>query len=219
MDTSGTARWSIAAELVLLALFGFVAVTVLRGNPRRAPVLAIVAVVLIGVPSLLQHAVPAVGRALERDPSATLAHGQWWRPVTALLAQDGGLVAAVFTLLVVASVVLVAEQAWGPGRTLIAFLGTSVVLNLVALAWGARGGGSSFATDGTILALAVRTALTRSEPPLRVIAVVMVVIGAALAVAGDAHGVAMLVGAAIGLLIAVPELARRRSAPAPTGAH
>ena len=215
VDTSGTAWWSIAADLVLLALFGFVAVMVLRGRPRRAPALAVVAVLVIGIPSLLQFAVPAVGRVLERDPGRTWEHAEWWRPVTALLAQDGGLVAALFNLVVVAYVVLVAEQAWARGRTLLAFLGTSVVVNLIALAWGGHGGGSSFAVDGTMLALAVRTALTRPDAAIRVIAVVMTAIGAGLAIAGDAHGLAMLVGAAIGILITAFELARRRLGRSP----
>jgi membrane associated rhomboid family serine protease len=209
VDTSGTAWWSIAGDLVLLALFGFIAITALRGRPRRAPVLAVIAVLVIGIPSLLQFAVPAVGRALERDPGRTLGHGEWWRPVTALLAQDGGLVAAVFNLVVVAYVVVVAEQAWGRGRTLLAFLGTSVAVNLVALAWGAHGGGSSFAVDGSMLALAVRTAFTRSDPAIRVIAAVMTAIGVGLAIAGDAHGLAMLVGAGIGVLITAFERAAR----------
>ena len=86
MDTSGTAWWSIAADLVLLATFGFVAVQLLRGarSPRPVPWLTVAAVLVIGVPSLLQFAIPALGRALERDPSATLGyHGflsRWrWR--------------------------------------------------------------------------------------------------------------------------------------------
>jgi len=211
VDTSGTAWWSVAAALALLTLFGFVAMAVLRGRPRRAPVLAVVAVVVIGVPSLLQFAAPAVGRVLERDPAATLTQGEWWRPLTALLAQDGGLVAAVFNLVVVAYVVLVAEQAWGRIRTLLAFLGTSVLVNLVALAWHTHGGGSSFAVDGTMLALTIRTALTGTRPAVRAIGGVMLAIGAALTIAGDAHGLAMLVGAGIGILIGGFELGRRRS--------
>lgn len=205
MDTSGAAWWSIAADLVLLALFGLVAVAALRGRTRRAPVLAVVAVIVVGIPSLLQFAVPVVGRALERDPVATLTQGEWWRPLTALLAQDGGPVAAVFNLIVVAGVVFVAEQAWGRVRTLIAFLGTSVVINVVALAWGTRGGGSSFAVDGLMVALTVRTALTRPAAAVRAIAAVMAAIGVVLALLGDAHGLAMLVGVVIGAAAAATD--------------
>lgn len=38
MDTSGTAPWSITADLLLLASFGFVAVRLLRSGPRPRPV-------------------------------------------------------------------------------------------------------------------------------------------------------------------------------------
>jgi hypothetical protein len=212
MDTSGTAWWSIAADLVLLATFGFVAVQLLRGarSPRPVPWLTVAAVLVIGVPSLLQFAIPALGRALERDPSATLGHGEWWRPVTALLAQDGGIVAAAFNLIVVAAVVLVGEWSWGRARTLLAFVGASLVLNLIALTWAGRGGGSSFASDGLIVALTAHAALTRPIAPVRAIGGLQLVIGVVLVVLNDAHGLAMLVGAVLGLLIALPRVAARR---------
>jgi hypothetical protein len=217
MDTSGTSGWSIGADLLLLALFGFVAVQLLRGRPRRAPVLVVVAVIVIGVPSLLQFAVPAVGRALERDTPMTLAHGEWWRPFTALLAQDGGPVAAVFNLIVVAFVVFVGERSWGRLRTAVAFLVPAIVLNLIALAWVSHGGGSSFAADGLMVGLTMWAALTRRLVPVRVIAVVQLAIGAGLVVLNDAHGLAMLVGAAIGLLIgAVDRSAGRIMDASPT---
>lgn len=218
MDTSGTAPWSIAADLVLLALFGFVAVQLLRGtrSPRAVPWLTIAAVLVVGPPSLLQYAIPGLGHALERDPAATLGHGEWWRPVTSLLAQDGGLVAAAFNLIIVAAVVLVGEWGWGRVRTFIAFLGTSLLLNLIALSWSDHGGGSSFASDGLMVALTVFAALTRGIGPVRVIAVVQTVIGVVLVVLNDAHGLAMLVGAGIGVLIALPVLASARRGTAPT---
>ncbi|GAA2091451.1 hypothetical protein GCM10009840_33400 [Pseudolysinimonas kribbensis] len=212
MDTSGTAPWSIAADLVLLALFGFVAVQLLRTarRPRPRPWLAIAAVIVVGAPSLLQYAIPGLGRALERDPTATLAHAEWWRPVTALLAQDGGLVAAAFNLVIVGAVVLVGEWSWGRARTLVAFLATSLVLNLIALTWTSRGGGSSFASDGLMVALTAHTALTRPVAPVRVIGAVQLVIAVVLVALNDAHGLAMLVGAALGVLLALPDIAPRR---------
>lgn len=212
MDTSGTALWSIAADLLLLASFGFVAVRLLRSGPRPRPVpwLTIAAVAVVGVPSLLQFAIPGLGRVLERDPAATLAHGEWWRPLSALLAQDGGPIAAVFNLVVVGAVVLVGEWSWGRVRTLVAFLGPSLVLNLVALAWATRGGGSSFASDGLIVALTVHAALSRPIASVRAIAVGQLVIGLVLVVLNDAHGLAVLVGAAIGFLFALSAVASGR---------
>jgi hypothetical protein len=210
VDTSGTSAVSITADLVLLALFGFVGVRLLRGRPRSLPVLTFAAVVVVGVPSLLQFAVPAIGAALQRNSVATVSHGEWWRPFTALLAQDGGLIAAVFNLVVVAGVVLVGEWSWGRVRTLVAFLAPTVAVNLAALAWPSRGGGSSFASDGLMLALTAWAALTRDVAPIRVIAVLQLAIGVALTAMGDAHGLAMLVGAVVGIVIALPTLTARR---------
>ena len=217
MDTTGDSPASIAAHLILLVVFGFVAVRLLPGRPRPFPVVTVVAVLVIGIPSLLQFGVPSLGTTLERDPAATLGRGEWWRPLTALLAQDGGVVAAAFNLLVVASVVLVAEWTWGRWRTVVVFLGASVIVNLVALAWGARGGGSSFASDGLMLAVTTWGALGGRIVPLRIVAGLELAIAVALVILDDAHGLAMLVGAGLGAALAI--LGSARSATSGNPAH
>ncbi len=215
MDTSGEGTANIILYLVILVLFSQVAVRLLRASalPRRFPVVALGAVIVIGVPSLLQFAFPAITTALARDPQATLQHGQWWRVLTAMMAQDGGLAGAIFNLVVVAAVTFLGERIWGRWRTVVLFLLPSVVLNLLAVyVWHASGGGSSFASDGLLMSMCGLALLTLRNAIALVCAVATVLIGVALVVfLNDAHGVAVLLGAALGTVFALPRLVGTRA--------
>lgn len=213
VDTSGENLSSIVLFLVVIALYVQVAVRLLdEWRPRRRfPWLAVVLAVLIGVPSLLQFALPGIGSALDRDPDATLQHAQWWRVVSAVAAQDGGLVAAIFNLVVIAVVVALAEPLWGEWRTLVLFFVPSLVLNLLAIIlWRAPGGGSSFASDGLMLSVCGLALVLSTRSSIRLLASVAVVAALVLVVLGDAHGVAMLVGAALGGAAGLVRRRRRR---------
>ena len=213
MDTSGSSAASIVVSLVVLVAFIRVAIgmTLRGGRPRRAPVLAIVLVVVIGIPSIAQYAgVPAIGDALRRDPELTLQLGQWWRVLTAILAQDGGLVAAIFGLVVVAIAITFSSWIQGPWLTLAIFLVCSIVLNLLALGWGAVGGGTSFGSDGVMLSILAIGLVTIRDRVVMIAAVVAIAGGILLVALDDAHGVAILLGAAIGALHGL--LLRRRDA-------
>ncbi len=196
VDTSGESTLSIVLALVVLALFVGVTARPRWGRALRHPWPAVVAVIVIGVPSLGQFAWPRLGEALMRDPDATLHHGQWWRVLTALLAQDGGVVAAIFGLVVVAVVMLIGNAVFGWWLAALLFLGCSVVLNLGALGW-QPGGGTSFASDGLLMAISARLALDGGRAQ-RWAAAVQVSAGVVLIAAGDAHGVALLLGFALG---------------------
>lgn len=197
MDTSGQSTLSIVLDLVVLVAGLQVAIRLPARN-RTFPIVALVATVVIGIPSLLQFAFPAIGDALSRKPALELS-GQWWRVGTALLAQDGGLIGAIFNLLVVAVVVFFAERAWGRWRAVVLFLVPSLVLNLLAVVWNAPGGGSSFASDGALLSMCALGVLTLRRPLVYVCAAIAVAAGLVLIAANDAHGVAMVLGFVLGL--------------------
>ncbi len=211
METSGTGALSVAAQIVLIALFVNVGFRMLPAS-RPFPWLAPVVVVVVGVPSLLQGAFPVITETLARDPHRTVADGEWWRVLTALLAQDGELVAAIFTLVVVALAVTLGTWIWGPWLALALFLAPSIVLNVLAVLWNRPGGGSSFASNGLMLsicALAVVIGTGDARRPsrqatmlVRILGLVALAVGVVLTVAGDAHGVAMLLGFAFGLIAA-----------------
>jgi membrane associated rhomboid family serine protease len=215
VDTSGESTLSIVLDLVVLVAGLQVAVRLPAIN-RRFPIVALVATVVIGIPSLLQFAIPAIGDALARRPALELS-GQWWRVATALLAQDGGLVGAIFNLLVVAVVVFFGERAWGRGRAIVLFLVPSLVLNLVAVVWNASGGGSSFASDGLLLSMCALGVFTLRRPLVYVCAGVALTSGIVLIVANDAHGVAMVLGFALGLAFGYARRAKSQMAESENG--
>lgn len=216
MDTSGTGFASILLYLVVLALFVQIAIRVLPRPlaERRFPWTALGLTLIIGIPSLLQFAWPGIGAALSRHPDATIHHGEWWRVLTAVLAQDGGLVAAIFNLIVVALVTCMSEWIWGSWRTITVFLGTSIVVNLLALTWNAPGGGSSFASDGLLMGIAGFGFLVSANIIVRACAIASTVIAIILVAMGDAHGLAMLIGVAAGVVLGgVRKAIRRHASP------
>lgn len=214
MNTSGDGVANVILYLVVLVLFVQVGIRLLRASslPRRFPIVALAATVVVGVPSLLQFAWPSIATSLARNPELTISHGQWWRVVTALLAQDGGLAGAVFNLLVVAGVTLLGEWIWGRWRTIVLFLLPSIILNLLAVwAWHASGGGSSFASDGLLMSMCGLALVTPADRIAIVCSTAAILIGVALIVfLDDAHGLAILVGAALGVLFALPRIRRGR---------
>jgi hypothetical protein len=212
VNTSGDGLANVLLYIVVLALFVQVALRLVRASalPRRFPIVALVTTFIIGVPSLLQYVWPAIATTLARNPDLTLHAGQWWRVLTALLAQDGGLPGAVFNLIVVAGVTTTGEWVWGRPRMIVLFLAPSIVLNLLAIVfWHATGGGSSFASDGLLMSMCGLTLVTLRDRIAKVCSVAAVLIAISLVVfLNDAHGVAMLLGAALGILFALPRLRR-----------
>ena len=211
MDTTGSTIASIVVALLVLAVFLRSALGMVRqsARPRGFPWLTLVLVVVIGVPSIGQYTgLPAAGDALRREPQLTLHHGEWWRVLTSLLAQDGGLFAAIYSLAVVAVVITLSTWIQGPWLTLAIFVFSSIVLNLLALGWNAVGGGTSFASDGTMLSILAMGLVLARDRVVMICAVIAIAGGILLVVLADAHGIAILLGAVIG---AVHGMLRRRA--------
>ncbi len=210
MDTSGDGVANVILYLVVLVLFTQVGIRLLSASTarRRFPIVAAVLTAAIGVPSLLQFAFPAITSTLARDPDLTLHHGQWWRVLTAVMAQDGGLPGAIFNLAVVAFVATLGEWIWGRWRMLLLFLLPSILLNLLAIIlWNASGGGSSFASDGLLMSMCGLGLVVSRRPVVQFCSLAAIAIGIVLVVLDDAHGLAVLLGAALGILFGLP---RRR---------
>jgi membrane associated rhomboid family serine protease len=145
---------------------------------RRFPLLTAAVFGLTAASNLLQFVVPGLLGHLERSPAGL--HGDWWRTVTALFAQDGGAAGTVSNLAFLILVGVIAEQAVSRPRWLLCYFGAGLVGEFAGYAWQPYGAGNSVAICG--LAGAVAVALwARSELPSFAPAVVLFWCGALLA--------------------------------------
>ena len=123
--------WRVRAGAVLLG--GDMALLV-----RRPPVAAIALWLIVAVPSLVQLPVPALLRALKRDPGQIRQHGQLWRLISSAVVHDGGIAGTAFNLVILAVVAVVAIRVWGAARGLVIFAVGAVGFDLVTTLPGPR---------------------------------------------------------------------------------
>ncbi len=201
---------SLTPFLYILVLYGaFIAGSLqLRASastdtPRQRaaiPFTTIIMVVAIAIPTTLQFVFPAILTTLERDTARFLA-GDWWRIVTALFVQDGGVTGSVFNLVSLLFVGSVAERVWGSRRWLVVFFGCGVLSEIVALAWQPVGAGNSVANFGLAASVAAWCLVSATQLPVRITAAVALLAGVPLLLVKDIHGAATLIGAIVGLVL------------------
>lgn len=164
---------------------------------RRPPWLTLTVFLCTAVPSCLQAAVPAILRDLERTPAGLT--GQWWRSVTSLTVQDGGVLGTLSNLAFLLIIGTIAEQVLTRPRWLALYLVPGLAGEFVAYGWQPTGAGNSVAVCGLSGALAVLMLRDRRcAPPVAAYAQLMWVgclVAAASAIAGG------LIFGATGLLL------------------
>lgn len=213
---------AVTAVLFVLVLCGAVTVgqSSGRGATRRPPIATLAGLVVVGVPTAVQLlAAPSLLSAWERDWPRML-DGQWWRLVTSLTVQDGGLAGALLNLASLAVVGFFAERVWGRRAVVV----IALVSGVGAQFWGAVvqpvGAGNSVAVMGLAAALAVATVPGRSTR-VRAVSIGTSVVGVVLFVVGDLHGGAFVHGAICAVVIVLRRRLRRaraaRRAPSPGG--
>jgi membrane associated rhomboid family serine protease len=177
------------------------------GIPPRRPWATVAALVLVGVPSVVQLVVaPGLLDALGRRP-AELGDGQPWRLVTSLVVQDGGWAGTAFNLGALAVVGAVAERYWGPARWWAVWLVAGIGAQFWGLVVQPYGGGNSVATFGLAASLAL-AALLRGTGRARVAGAVTLLGGLALLALRDVHGGAVVLGAGTALALTVRQRSR-----------
>lgn len=171
-----------------------------RAELRRFPLMTAVVAGVTGAGAVAQAAIPGLLGALQRTPAGL--HGEWWRSVTALVVQDGGMVGAVSNLLFLVLVGAAAEQVLSRPRWLLQYAGTGVAAEFVAYAWQPVGAGNSIAICG--LAGGVAVALWRGDrrPPGWTVPVLLVWCGALLATLAPAALVPGIVAGGLGAALA-----------------
>jgi membrane associated rhomboid family serine protease len=165
------------------------------------PLATVVTAVLVLAGLALQLHFPSLLGRMERNPVG-LAMGEYWRILTPLFFQDGGISGGVFNLMALALVGSTAERQWGYARWSVIYFGCGVLGECLALAWQPIGAGNSIATmslSGSLLSLGWRTPGIAAGRPL---AALGAIIGLGLIAKQDIHGTAVLLGMAVGALLA-----------------
>ena len=156
-------------------------------------------VLVIGLSAIFQLFFPWVRPALERN-ATLVASGEWWRLVTALFVQDGGIAGSIFNLVSLMLVGRVAERMWGSRRWLAIFAVGGILSEVVALAWRPIGAGNSVANFSLAGAVSILCVVRRTTRPAVFAAGIALASFAALLLLRDIHGAAALSGAMTALI-------------------
>jgi len=165
----------------------------------RFPLVTVVVFAVTAAGAVAQAVVPGLLAALERAPAGL--HGEWWRLVTALVVQDGGLFGTVSNLLFLALVGAAAEQVLSRTRWLVQYVGTGLAAELVGYAWQPVGAGNSIAVCGLTGGLAVALWRGADRAPVWTVPVLLVWCGALVATLSPAATVPAIVAAAAGVAL------------------
>src|SRR5512147_2726565 len=140
-------------------------------GPRafRTPQTTLFLLLLIAIPTTLQFFFPVLLPLFERNTARFLS-GEWWRIITPIFFQDGGISGAIFNLVSLALVGFVAEQYWDSRNMLMIFFAGGIVGNLIGLAWQPIGAGNSGANFSLAASMALICLLRRPPRPVQVAA-------------------------------------------------
>jgi membrane associated rhomboid family serine protease len=170
-----------------------------HGKPLRPGVTSWVLVPFVAVPTLVQLLVyPRLYHWLAGIPSLTVHHHEYWRLLTAMTVQDGGWMGAVFNLVTLTFITLVADRMWGWRISLTIFVVAGIVLNLTGVLFGAEVAGNSGATFVLAASLAGAYLAVRRPNGKLWEAVACAAIGVFLAALQNPHGYAIVAGAGVG---------------------
>jgi membrane associated rhomboid family serine protease len=176
---------------------------------QRLPVVTAVVFVVTATTSILGLVIPGMLERWQRTPQGL--HGDWWRILTALLVQDGGVAGTISNLVFLLVLGAMAEQVLGAGRWLVCYFGAGLVGELAGYAWQPSGAGNSVAICGLAGALTVALVVGAGVPRLAPVVLVYwcgALVGSrwgpALLLVGVAGGVVVQVGLGRGLPVGRP---------------
>lgn len=171
-----------------------------KPTPFRFPSTTLFLLLIVTIPTTLQFFFPTLLQLFQRD-TARFMNGEWWRLITPLFFQDGGISGAISNLVGLALIGFVAEQYWGSRNTLILFFVGGLVGELVGLAWQPIGAGNSIANFSLAASVAVVCLLRRSPGPIQIAALLALGADLLLVLLQDVHGPAALTGAMLALVL------------------
>ena len=177
------------------------------------PVAAAVLWSVVAVASLARLVFQDLLDVFRRQPVRTRDAGEWWRVLTAGLIEDGGVLLTVVNLVLLAVVAVAIVRMWGWYRALGLFVAGQVLWGLfTTFVFPSDGAGTTGATLAAAATLAGLWPVVGASRALLLAAATTFVLGVVLVFAGDAHGVAILIGMLLGAVLATvlppPQLAR-----------
>ncbi len=170
------------------------------GRPLAFPRTTLFLLLIVAIPTTLQFFFPSLLPLFERD-TARFLRGEWWRLITPIFFQDGGISGAIFNLVSLTLVGFVAEQYWDSRNMLMIFFAGGIVAELVGLAWQPIGAGNSGANFGLAGSLAALCLLHRPPRAVQVPALLALGADVTLVLLQNVHGPAALTGAVMALAL------------------
>ena len=164
------------------------------------PFATLVLLLAISIPTALQFFFPSLLQMFERDYTRFLA-GDWWRVITPLFVQDGGISGSIFNLVTLLLIGTVAEKMWGSQRWPILFFAGGILSEIIAFVWQPVGAGNSVANFSLAASIAVLSLTLPTSRVVKVMAILALGAGMILLLLRDVHGPAMLFGALIALIL------------------
>lgn len=162
----------------------------------RATVLLLLA---IGVPTTLQFFFAPLLPLFERDTQRFL-DGEWWRLITPLFVQDGGIGGSIFNLVSLFFVGLIGERLWGSWRCIAIFFVCGILSEAVALSWQPIGAGNSIANFGLAASVAIVALISTRQRLVQLAAGLALASGLVLVLLRDIHGAATILGVIVGMV-------------------
>jgi membrane associated rhomboid family serine protease len=195
-----TLRYMLYAPLIVTAYM--TGRRIFQWEPKMIGVVSAIVFGLVAIPSLLQIGYPPLYGALASQPLAVNGGHEYWRLLTALTVQNGGLIGTAFNLIALFFVLQIAEPVWGPWRSTLIFLVAGLYLNTLAtVIFGVETAGNSGATFALAASLAGNYLFIEKSPKRDWIALICVLIGIILLVLQDVHAYPILGGALLGYLL------------------
>ena len=154
----------------------------------------------IALSTTLQFFFPAILSALQRD-YVRFVGGEWWRVITPLFVQDGGIAGSIFNLVTLLLVGAVAEYLWGSRRMIGIFFVGGLVSEVVAFAWQPIGAGNSVGNFSLAGSVAIACLTPQAGRITRFVAVLALSADAVLVVLRDIHGAASVAGVILALAL------------------
>lgn len=193
---------AVSSALQLGLASATVSPTIRTPGLKSLPIITLSVGLLLGVCLVAQALDPTLLARVERNP-VTLSPGQYHRLFTALWFQDGGVAGGTLNLIMLAAVGWTAEGELGPGLWLVAYFVGGLAGQVAGACLAPVGAGNSVATLGLAGCVMARRAAGRPQAALGVIGLGVAGLMVALA---DFHGVAVMVGGAIGFIGPVARL-------------